>query len=135
LEFQSKYKLNNKSFHGRHIKELLEYAEVKPQINQIEYHCWNQRKEQIKVCKENDIIVEGWGPLAKGLILKDEKIKKIAERYNKSIAQVCIRWTLQNGIICIPKSISEERLKENSNIFDFEINEDDMKELNSMDSG
>jgi methylglyoxal/glyoxal reductase len=90
--FKVNIKKLNQSFHGRHITELLEYAEVKPQVNQIEYHCWNQRKEQIKVCKENDIIVEGWGPLAQGHILKDEKIKKIAEKYNKTIAQVCIRW-------------------------------------------
>jgi len=120
------------NFHGKHIDEILEYAQVPPHVNQIEYHVWNQRPEQVKYCQKNNIVVEGWGPLAQGQILKDEAIGKIAEKYNKSIAQLCIRYSLQKGVIAIPKSTNLERVLENANVFDFEISKDDIKELDSM---
>jgi methylglyoxal/glyoxal reductase len=129
------------------MQELLEYCEIKPMVNQIEYHIWNQRKEQINFCLFNsnlkinpDIVVEGWGifyftkgPLAGGALLKDEKILQISKKYNKSVSQICIRWSLQNNVVTIPKASSFERIKENSDVFDFEISNDDMKILNSFD--
>jgi len=115
------------------MQEIIDLAEIKPHVNQIEYNIWQQRKDQVDFCKKNNIVVEGWGPLAKGQILGDEEIEKVAKKYNKSISQICIRWNLQHGIVCIPKSIKEERIIENASVFDWEISEEDMKHLDSMD--
>jgi len=121
------------NFHVKHMQEIIDLAEIKPHVNQIEYNIWQQRKDQVDFCKKNNIVVEGWGPLAKGQILGDEEIEKVAKKYNKSISQICIRWNLQHGIVCIPKSIKEERIIENASVFDWEISEEDMKHLDSMD--
>eukprot|EP01080_Neovahlkampfia_damariscottae_P010246 gene10246-2665_t len=123
------------NYHAKHIEDLVSYAKVKPHMNQIELHPWNQRKPQLESCKKHGIVVEGWGPFAKGQILKDEELQKIAEGYKKTVAQICVRWALQRGFITIPKSISEERIKSNSNVFDFEISKEDMEKINAMDKG
>lgn len=123
------------NFWPLHIDEILEYCTVKPHVNQIEYHPWNQRKVQVNHCIEKGIVVEGWGPLAKNQILEDETLKELAKKYKKTVAQICIRWCLQNNIITIPKSVKESRILENIDVFDFEIDETDMKTINEMDKG
>eukprot|EP01080_Neovahlkampfia_damariscottae_P010245 gene10245-2664_t len=123
------------NYHGSHIEDLVSYAKIKPHMNQIELHPWNQRKSQLESCKKHGIVVEGWGPFSRGHILKDEAMIKIAEGYKKTVAQICVRWALQRGFITIPKSISEERIKSNSNVFDFEISKEDMEKINAMDKG
>jgi len=137
-DFYSKGKTKSigvSNFWPVHIDEILEFAKVKPHVNQIEYHPWNQRQVQVKYCQEKGIVVEGWGPIAKGQILGDEKLEKIAQKHKKSLPQVCFRWHLQKGIICIPKSIKEERIKENINIFDFELSKEEIKEIDDMHKG
>eukprot|EP01080_Neovahlkampfia_damariscottae_P010247 gene10247-2666_t len=123
------------NYHGSHIEDLVSYAKIKPHMNQIELHPWNQRKSQLESCKKHGIVVEGWGPFVQGKILTDEAMIKIAEGYKKTVAQICVRWALQRGFITIPKSISEERIKSNSNVFDFEISKEDMEKINAMDKG
>jgi diketogulonate reductase-like aldo/keto reductase len=120
------------NFWPQHIEEIMSYAKVKPCINQIEYHPWNQRLVQVKYCKENSIVIEGWGPFAKNQILEDETLKKIAAHYNKTVAQICVRWSLQKDVICIPKSTRESRIVENSDVFDWEITNEDMKAIDAM---
>jgi len=123
------------NFWPKHIDELLTFSKIKPSINQIEYHAWNQRKLQVDYCRKNGITIESWGSLAQGHILKDETIKKIAEAHKKSIAQVCIRWCLQNDMITIPKSVKEERIIENMTVFDFKLSDDEMKTINNLEKG
>jgi diketogulonate reductase-like aldo/keto reductase len=113
----------------------MSYATVPPHMNQIELHPWNQRKAQLESCNKHGIAVEGWGPFAKGHILKDETLEAIASTYKKNIAQLCVRWALQRNFITIPKSISKERILSNVDVFDFEISNEDMEKINSMDKG
>ena len=85
-----------------------------------------------KYCKENDIVVEAWSPLGSGRVLSDEKLIGIAEHYSKSVAQLCVRFALQNGIVPLPKSVTEERILENRDVMDFEITKEDMAEIIKM---
>jgi methylglyoxal/glyoxal reductase len=121
------------NFHEHHLKDILEYAKVSPQVNQIEYHIWNRRQSIVNFCNENNIIVQAWGPLAQGKLLESEEIGKIGEKYNKSIAQIAVRFCLQKGITTMPKSTNLKRVGDNADIFDFEISKEDMELLDSMD--
>jgi methylglyoxal/glyoxal reductase len=123
------------NFWPRHFEHLETFAKVKPMINQIEYHPWNQRPLQVEYCQKNGIVVEGWGPLAQNKLLEDETMKKLAEKYKKTVAQVSIRWHLQKGIIVIPKSIKESRVIENADVYDFEVSEEDIKLIDSLHKG
>lgn len=108
---------------------------IKPMVNQVEIHPYYQREEEVKLFKESNTVVEAWGPLMKGNenLLKNETIKKIGEKYGKSIAQVILRWELQRGLVIIPKTVHKERMIENLEIFDFELSEEDMKEIKGLD--
>lgn len=120
------------NFKPHHLKALME-TEVKPMVNQIEFHPGQTQEETLEYCRKNNILVEAWSPLGTGRILKNEILATIAEKYNKSVAQICIRWCLQNGVVPLPKSITTSRIKENANIFDFVISDKDMKTINDMD--
>ena len=120
------------NFEKNHIDALNEYAEIKPMVNQIEFHPGYIQAENVKYCKDNGIIVEAWSPLGCGRVLKDEKLAEIAAKYGKSTAQLCIRFALQNDVIPLPKSVTPERIKQNTEVFDFEISEEDMKAIASM---
>ena len=90
------------------------------------------QEEIVNFCKENEIIVEAWSPLGSGKMLKREALKEIADKYNVSVAKLCIKWCIQNGTIPIPKSTKIENMKDNLNVFNFEINDEDMEEINKM---
>lgn len=120
------------NFQVHHLENLMKDAEIKPMINQIEFH---PRLTQGKVrafCKENDIQVEAWSPLMVGKLLDNEILKEIAHNHNKSIAQIILRWDIQNGVITIPKSTNEGRIIENSQIFDFELTNEETEKINSL---
>jgi diketogulonate reductase-like aldo/keto reductase len=104
-------------------------------MNQIELHPWNQRKAQLECCNKHGIAIQGWGPFAKGKILEDEELKKIAKNYSKNVAQLCVRWSIQRRFITIPKSISKERIISNVDVFDFEISIEDMEKINTLENG
>jgi len=123
------------NFWPQHIDEILSFFKVVPHVNQIEFNPWNQRPIQVKYMIEKGIAIEGWGPIAKGQLLNDETLLKIAKNHNKTVSQVSIRWHLQKNIVCIPKSIKEERILENANIFDFELSNDEMKEIDGLHKG
>lgn len=116
----------------KHLEEMKDYAYTMPMVNQIEFHPYLYQKELLEYCKENNILVEAYSPLAKGTKMNDQKLLEIAKRYKKTWAQIMLRWALQHGVSVIPKSVNEERIKENINIFDFEISEEDMHFLNSL---
>ncbi|MFA6386524.1 MAG: aldo/keto reductase [Candidatus Paceibacterota bacterium] len=118
--------------------DLLSYAKIKPAVNQIELHPYLQQTELLEFCKSNGIIVTGYSPLGspgnnkdKGLpiLVEDSTILAIASSHNKSPAQILIRWGIQRGTVVIPKSVTEERIKENLNVFDFELSGEEMNKI------
>lgn len=122
------------NFHIVHLERLLAECEIKPVVNQVECHPYLQQKELKAFCKENDIVVEAWSPIAKGgEVLQDEIIKEIADKYGKSAAQVVLRWHMQEGTIAIPKSVTPSRIKENIDIFDFSLTDEEMEKIASLD--
>lgn len=120
------------NFHMHHLKDLLRDAEVKPMVNQVEYHPHLTQKDLHEFCKQEGIQLEAWSPLKRGELLSDPTINEIAVKYQKSAAQVILRWDLQNGVVTIPKSIKEERIIENANIFDFELSPEDMEKISNL---
>ncbi|WP_091024786.1 aldo/keto reductase [Bacillus sp. UNCCL81] len=120
------------NFQIHHLKEVMANAEIMPMINQVELHPMLSQVELREFLKENSIQVEAWAPLMQGQLFENETLSQIANKHNKSIAQVVLRWHLQNGVVIIPKSIKEHRIQENANIFDFELTEEDMNQINSL---
>lgn len=119
------------NFLPHHMESLMQ-TEVQPMVNQIEYHAGQLQAETVKYCCENNIIVEAWSPLGTGRMLTNETLIAIAEKYGKSVAQLCIRWCLQNGVLPLPKSVTPSRIRENSEVFDFVISDEDMTAINAM---
>ncbi len=120
------------NFFPRHIEEIRPHITILPMVNQIEYHPSMLKADTIAYCRKNNIVVEGYSPLANGKIFKVDEMKAIAEKYQKSVSRVTLRWSLQNGVLPLPKSITEERIKENFNIFDFELEQEDMEYINKI---
>ncbi|MNI12425.1 putative oxidoreductase YtbE [compost metagenome] len=120
------------NFQIHHLEELMRDAELKPMVNQVEYHPRLTQKELQTYCKAQGIQLEAWSPLMQGQLLDHPDIKEIADKYNKSIAQVILRWDLQNGVVTIPKSTKENRIVENANVFDFVLTKEDMEQIDSL---
>jgi len=112
-------------------------ARIKPMVNQIETHPFNQQEEAHKFLGELGIVHEGWAPFAEGAhdIFKNELLGGIAKNHGKSIAQVILRWDIQRGVVSIPKSTDEVRMKENFDIFDFELSDEEMNSIATLDAG
>lgn len=119
------------NFLPHHLEALMK-TEVSPMVNQIEYHPGLIQAETVDYCKKHSILVEAWSPLGTGRMLNNEILKSIADKYEKSVAQLCIRWCLQNGVLPLPKSVTASRIAENTRVFDFEIMAEDMAAINSM---
>lgn len=119
------------------LEELKANSTVLPVINQIELHPVFQQKELQVYDRENNIITQPWSPLGNGNanLLSNAELKTIAEKYNKTVAQVILRWHLQEGFVVIPKSVTPSRIEENFNVFDFELTEDEMNVVRSLDTG
>lgn len=122
------------NFHEHHIKDLLEDAKVTPMVDQIELHPTLTQEPLREFLADNNIAVEAWSPLGQGKILENPVLVEIGKKYNKSAAQVIIRWHLQNDIIVIPKSVHEDRIKQNFDVFDFELTEEDIKQINQLNT-
>lgn len=120
------------NFQIHHLEDLMKEAEVKPMVNQVEYHPRLTQKELQSFCQEHGIQLEAWSPLMQGQLLDHQVLKEIADKYGKSIAQVILRWDLQNGVVTIPKSTKEHRIIENATVFDFELTDEDMKRINEL---
>ncbi|CAM0142116.1 hypothetical protein VKS41_004183 [Umbelopsis sp. WA50703] len=117
-----------------HLKELLgSNPNIRPVVNQLEIHPWNTRTELANFCKDQNIEIEAYSPLTKGRKLDDSVLVKIASKYDKSPAQVLIRWSLQHGHIVLPKSVTPERISSNVDVFDFDLSDSDMRQLDEKD--
>lgn len=122
------------NFQIDHLEDLLTEAKVKPMVNQVELHPLLSQLELREFCRAQDIQIEAWAPLAQGHLLDNEVIADIAARHNKTLPQVILRWDLQNGIVTIPKSVKEERIIANADIFDFELSEDEISRINALNN-
>lgn len=112
-------------------------ARIKPMVNQIETHPFHQQNDANSLLNELNIVHEGWAPFARGAhdIFKNQLLGEIANKHNKSIGQVILRWNIQRGVVSIPKSVNEDRIRENINIFDFELTNEEMERIASLDAG
>jgi diketogulonate reductase-like aldo/keto reductase len=120
------------NFHQHHIEELMKTAKINPMVDQIELHPTLTQVELRDFLAKEGIAVEAWSPLGQGKILQNPTLVEIAEKHDKSAAQVIIRWHLQSDSIVIPKSVHEERIKENFDVFNFELNDDEMKRIDAL---
>ncbi len=114
------------------LDEFLPQCEIVPAVNQVEYHPYLTLVDLVTYCKENDIQLEAWSPIMQGEVMNVPLLKEIGEKYNKTPAQVTLRWDLQQSIITIPKSIKQHRIVENSHIFDFELSEEEMGQISNL---
>jgi diketogulonate reductase-like aldo/keto reductase len=117
------------NFRIHHIDELMKTAAVVPMVNQIRLCPGDTQDDLVEYCRKHNILLEAYSPLGTGLIFDIPEMKAFAKKYNKSIAQICIRWSLQMGFLPLPKSVNPERIKENSEVFDFELSQDDVKAI------
>jgi methylglyoxal/glyoxal reductase len=120
------------NFHQHHLEDLMKNSNEKPVINQIECHPRLNQEKLRAFCQEENIAVEAWSPIAQGRVLDEPTLKQIAEKHGKSSAQVILRWHLQNDVVIIPKSVHANRIKENADLFNFELSTDDMKHINDL---
>ncbi|WP_291628018.1 aldo/keto reductase [Clostridium sp.] len=116
-----------------HLEDLKKTARIMPMVNQVELHPGFTQKEMVKYCEENNIQLIAWSPIMRGRLLTEPLMIQLSEKYNKTITQIILRWHIQNDIIPIPKSSNEERIKENFNIFDFEISKEDILKIDTLD--
>ncbi|MDE0582942.1 aldo/keto reductase [Planococcus sp. A6] len=115
-----------------HLEKILAKANTKPMVNQIELHPQLTQESLREFCAAQDIAVTSWSPLARGRLLEDPVLSEIGEKHGKSIAQTIIRWHLQNDLIVIPKSVTPSRIVENADVFDFELSEEEMKQISAL---
>lgn len=120
------------NFQIHHLQDVMTDAKIKPMINQVELHPRLTQKELLSFTREHGIQLEAWSPLMQGELLDNEVLKEIGAKYGKSVAQVILRWDVQHGIITIPKSIKEHRIIENASIFDFELSQEEMEQIDAL---
>lgn len=123
------------NFMEHHLDDLLKDAEVTPMVNQVEFHPRLYQKELADFCYQKDIQLEAWAPLARGRYFDAAILKQYAENYNKTPAQIILRWHLQHDVVVIPKSSNPERQKENFDVFDFDLKSDEIKRIDELHTG
>src|SRR5439155_5161595 len=119
----------------RHLEELLPATPIPPAVNQVEFHPFLYQKELLEFCVKQRIHLEAYSPLTRGHRLNHPIITQVAAKYARTPAQVLIRWSLQHGLVVIPKSIRADRIRENAAVFDFDLKREDMERLDSLDEG
>ncbi len=120
------------NFLKHHLEALIKDSEIKPMVNQIEYHPGFGQVESANFCMENDILVEAWSPFGTGDVLDNEVLKNIGNKYNKQPAHICLRWLLQKNMLPLPKSVRQERVVANIDVFDFELTLEEMKQIDNI---
>jgi diketogulonate reductase-like aldo/keto reductase len=123
------------NFQVHHLEILLPDSQIVPAVNQIEFHPFLIQPGLLKFCQENKIQVEAWSPLMQGQIFTEQAVQKLAKKYDKTPAQITLRWDLQHEVVTIPKSTHSNRIAENTRIFDFELSQEDMNVLDALDQG
>ncbi len=123
------------NFDPDRVMDLVIHNKIVPAVNQVETHPFNQQIETQQFLQENGVQIQSWGPFAEGKndLFSNNLLTSIGDRYNKSVAQVVLRWLVQRGVVAIPKSVRKERIVENFNIFDFELDAEDMGKIETLD--
>ena len=124
------------NFQPDRVMDLITFNEIVPAVNQVETHPFNQQIDNQKFLTGNKVQIESWGPFAEGRnnLFQNELLLSLAAKYGKSLAQVVLRWLTQRGVVAIPKSVKKERIKENYDIFDFELSTEDMEAITTLDT-
>jgi 2,5-diketo-D-gluconate reductase A len=124
------------NFQPDRVMDFIVHHKIVPAVNQIETHPFHQQIETQKFLQENGVQIQSWGPFAEGKnhIFQNKLLLSIGHKYNKSVAQVVLRWLIQRGVAAIPKSVRKERIQENFNIFDFQLTEEDMTAIKELDT-
>lgn len=120
------------NFFQEHLQALAQTATITPAVNQLEFHPGYWQPKLVAYCKEQKIVVQSWSPLARGKVFNNELLLAIAQKHNKSVAQICLRWVIQHQVVVIPKSSTPKRIQENSELFDFELTATEMKQINEL---
>lgn len=120
------------NFQIHHLEDLMQDCEIKPMVNQVELHPKLTQRELLAFCQKHDIQVEAWRPLMRGKFFDHPTLVSLSEKYNKTVAQIILRWNIQQKIVTIPKSVREERIKENANIYDFQLTDEEMASITAM---
>ena len=123
------------NFLQHHLEDVLTDCKVVPMVNQMEFHPYVVQQDLIDFCIKNTIQYQAWSPFMQGKVFGLDICKELAEKYNKSVAQVILRWNLQKGVVTIPKSVHKDRIASNAAIFDFELSKEDVAYLDSLDRG
>lgn len=124
------------SFYPDRLADLIAFNEVAPAVNQVEANVFFQQENARRFMRSKNVQMEGWAPFAEGKnnLFENETLKEIADKYGKSVAQVVLRWLLQRDIVCIPKSVKKERMEQNFNVFDFSLDDSEMKKISQLDT-
>lgn len=120
------------NFSLTYLRPLLDHARVKPAINQIEFHPGYWQPQLYDFCKNENIVMEAWSPLARGRVFQNALLQQIADRHHKSVAQICLRWCVEKGVIPIPKSSRPERIAANKDIFDFQLSTQEVRKIDAL---
>ncbi|XP_056148576.1 uncharacterized oxidoreductase ZK1290.5 isoform X2 [Lampris incognitus] len=120
------------NFMVHHLQGLKEDCSIVPHVNQVEYHPFQQPSELMEYCRQEGIVFEGYSPLAKGQVLSHPTVLQLAQKYGRTPAQICIRWSVQNGVVTIPKTTKKERVQENCQVFEFKLEEVDIAALGKL---
>jgi len=121
------------NFLQHHLEDIMTDAKIVPMVNQMEFHPYLVQQELLDFCKENTIQYEAWSPFMVGKVFELDFCNQLAKKYNKSVAQIILRWNLQKGVVTIPKSVHVDRIAANADIFDFELSVDDVAYLDGLD--
>lgn len=120
------------NFKEHHLEDLMSDCEIKPMVNQVEFHPYLTQKGLLSFCREHGIQLEAWRPLMKGDCVEEPVLIELAQKYNKTPAQIALRWNLQLQVVTIPKSVKEHRIIENADIFNFELSPEDMAKIDGL---
>ncbi|NMB30361.1 MAG: aldo/keto reductase [Clostridiales bacterium] len=139
LAFEELYKkglikaIGVSNFLEHHLEPIFDKCNIKPMVNQIEIHPQYPQHDIVSFCKSNEILVEAWSPLIGGRAFKNPLLIEMAKKYNKTVSQICLRWSIQMGALPLPKSSTAERMKENADIFNFEISDADINKMKQLE--
>ncbi|WP_203364108.1 aldo/keto reductase [Bacillus sp. REN10] len=120
------------NFHIHHLEDLLAHSQEKPVVNQVELHPYLSQVELRNYCQTNHIAIEAWSPIARNRLADEPVLNHLAAKHGKTVSQIILRWHLQNNTVIIPKSVHPERIKENADLFDFELTTEDMRQINAL---
>lgn len=123
------------NFHPHHLVRLLDHADVVPAVNQVELHPWLPQREVREFDAGHGILTEAWSPLARGKVLGNTVLESIAAKHGRDVAQIVLRWHIQLGVVVIPKSVTPSRIRSNIDVFDFELDDADLRAIAGLESG